>query len=313
MTRVFASTLTAALLCLATLPTSGLAQVVDANAPLPTVRGGVRPERPAPKPVIVLPPLTLEDVSVELRTRLSKLPGVRSIAPLPDTPHVLRLIAHNDSLIRLDGLLERLNTTGTDREAEYKRLETNIGAMLIRTDPFKPEQLRVVIRPTAAIDTFETESAAGDVPNVVVRRPFIGDLEEVVVGDTPTTIALMPATRLVDLQLSAEQAFERGRANTISETAAIGWRVVNGLLEVRTSSGYDTSLLVQDEAWTAIAQRLGGPVAVIIPTREKIVIARADRPRDLVRLRAILAAEAKGTRLLSRKIWVRRGTTWVER
>jgi hypothetical protein len=283
---------------------------------LPTTRGGVRPVTPppaTPRPLVVLPPLTLDDVSTELRTRLLKLPGVRSISPVADTPSVLRLIAHNDSLIRLDSLIERLNAAGADREAEYSRLTNNIGSMLLRTDPFKPEQLRVVIRPTAAIDTFENETAAGDIRNVVVRRPFISDLEEVVVGDTPTTIALMPASRLADLQLSAEQAFEHGRANTMTETAAITWRVANGLLEVRASSGYDTSLLVQDGAWTAMTQRLGGPIAVIVPTREKIVIGRADRPRDITRLRAILAAEAKGARMLSKKIWVRRGTTWVER
>jgi hypothetical protein len=84
-------------------------------------------------------------------------------------------------------------------------------------------------------------------------------------------------------------------------------------LEVRDSSGYDTSLLALDSVWATISTRLGGPVAVIIPTREKIVIGRADRPRDITRLRAIVTAEAKGERALSDKIWVRRGGTWVER
>jgi hypothetical protein len=301
-------------------PTIASAQVSDPNAPLATGSNTARPmQAVAPsRTTIVLPPLSLEEVSAELASRLNKLPGVRAVTSMAETPGLLRVIAHNDSLVRLDTLVERLNAPGANRDAEYRRLETNIAAMLARTDPFKPEQLRVVIRTTAAIDAFETESAAGDVRNVVVRRPFIGDLEEVVVGDTPTTIALMPASRLTDLQLTAEQAFERGRTNTATQIADVTWRAVGGkpptgLLTVRASSGYDTSLMVTDSAWASLEQRLGGPIAVIVPTREKIVIGRADRPRDIARLRAILTAEAKGERMLSAKIWVRRGLTWVER
>ena len=293
-----------------------LAQVSDPNAPLATGQSTARPTTNVPSrttPLLALPELSLDQVRGEMQRRLMLLPGVRAVNTIADTPTLLRLIAHNDSLVRLDALLARMNTIGVDREAEYTRMETNIKAMLVRTDPFKPEQLRVVIRKGTAIDSFETESAAGEVRNIVVRRPFIGDLEEVVVGDTPTTIALMPASRLADLQITAEQAFERGRANTVTETSGISWRPVNGLLEVRATTGYDTSLLVLDNVWASVAQRLGGPVAVIAPTREKIIIGRADRPRDITRLRAILTAEAKGERLLSNKIWVRRGATWVER
>jgi hypothetical protein len=300
-------------LWLSTMPVFAFAQASDPNAPLPTGNNSSRPVQAGALPVLPPPALTLADVTLELQTRLMKLPGVRAVTPIADAPNTLKLTAHNESLIRLDGLLERLNAPRADRESEYRRLETNIAAMLIRTDPFKPEQLRIVIRQSAAIDAFELESAAGEARNVVVRRPFIGDMEEVVVGDTPTAIALMPAARLSDLQLTVEEAFNRGRANTVTAVQAISWRPVNGMLEVRTSSGYDTSLLALDNVWATISQRLGGPVAVIVPTRDKIVIGRADRPRDIARLRAIITAEAKGAGLLSTKVWVRRGTTWVER
>lgn len=297
-------------------PLSARAQSSDPNAPLPTGNNSTRPVQSGSvlSSSIPLAPLSVEDVSQEVQTRLIKIPGVRAVDQIVDKPNLLRLIAHNDSYVRLEVLLVRLNaSTASGREAEYQRLVTSVANMLSRTDPFKPDQLRIVIRTTSAIDTFETETAAGDNRNVVVRRPFIGDLEEVVVGDTPTTIALMPASRLADLQLTPEQAFERGRANTIAQTDAITWRTVNGLLEVRTSTGYDTSLLALDATWASLAQRLGGPVAVIVPTREKIIVGRADRPRDMARLRAIVTAQAKGPRMLSAKVWIRRGTMWVER
>jgi hypothetical protein len=303
-------------IALLSAPLYAHAQATDPSQPLPTGQSQSRPVQAGTTRLpttVILPPVELSEVSAELTARLRRLPGVRSITPFPDTPNVLRLIAHNDMSIRLDTLVARINTPSVDRESEYARFTNNVATLLARTDPFKPEQLRVVIRKAEAINNFETQSAAEGIPNIVVRRPFIADLEEVVVGDTPTTIALMPASRLADLGLSAEQAFERGRANTLTEVGGINWRPVTGLLEVRTSSGYDTSLLVLDTAWTTISTRLGGPVAVIVPTRDKIVIGRADRPRDIARLRAILTAQAKGEGMLSDKVWVRRGVTWVER
>jgi hypothetical protein len=313
MTRVLFA-LTATLLT--ALPAIALAQVSDANSPLPTGQSASRPSQivpPRQPTIVILQPVELAEVSAQLQARLRQLPGVRSVVPFPDAPNYLRLISHNDMRIALDTLVTRLNTQGVDRETEYTRFQTNVGRLLARTDPFKPEQLRVVIRKSAAINVFENESAAEGVPNTVVRRPFIGDLEEVVVGDTPTTIALMPIGRLTDLGLAPEQAFERARANTLTEVAAITWRPVNGLLTVATSTGYDTSLMALDSTWATISTRLGGPVAVIVPTREKIVIGRADRPRDVARLRAILVAEAKGNNALSDKLWVRRNGAWEER
>lgn len=316
MTLKSLSAISLATIGLIAFPMQACAQSNDPNAPLPTGNNTTRPVQSgsvAASP-ITLAPLSVEEVRQELQARLIKIPGVRAVDQVVDKPNLLRLIAHNDSYIRLEVLLARLNASNeTGRQREYQRLVTNVANMLSRTDPFKPEQLRVVIRTTRAIDTFETETAAGDTRNNVVRRPFIGDLEEVVVGDTPTTIALMPASRLADLQLTPEQAFERGRANTIVQTDAITWRAVNGLLEVRTSTGYDTSLLALDPTWVRLAQRLGGPVAVIVPTREKIIVGRADRPRDMARLRAMAIAQAKGPGELSAKVWIRRGTTWVER
>jgi hypothetical protein len=301
---------------LSVTPLSALAQASDPDRPLATGQSTSRPVQAGVTRLpttVILPPVELADVSAELQTRLRKLPGVRSITPFPDAPNFLRLISHNDMRISLDTLVTRLNTPGVDRESEYRRFETNVGNLLARTDPFKPEQLRIVIRKAAAIDVFQTETATEGAPNLVVRRPFMGDLEEVVVGDTPTAIALMPAGRLTDLGLSADQAFERGRANTLTEVNGMRWRTVSGLLEVREPTGYDTSLLALDSVWATISTRLGGPVAVAVPTRDRIVIGRADRPRDIARLRAILAAEAKGDKALSDKIWVRRGVAWVAR
>jgi hypothetical protein len=311
--------MTAAFYCVGT--NLALAQVTNPNSPVPTGASQSRPVQagaPAPLPVpapvkVVIPELTITEVSQIMQARFLNIPGVRRVGPLADSPNVLRLISHNDMSVRLDNLLTRVNAQGADREAEYTRFENNVRSLLSRTDPFKLDQLRVVIRKTAAINAFETESGSDGMTNPVVRRPFMADLEEVVVGDTPTAIALMPAARLTDLQMSATQAFERGRANTLSNATGVTWNVVNGLNHVSVISGYETSLLALDSVWTAIATRIGGPVAIIVPTREKLIIGRADRPRDIAKLRALALGESTGERALSNKVWVRRGQAWVER
>ncbi|MEN9856741.1 MAG: hypothetical protein RLZZ157_1867, partial [Pseudomonadota bacterium] len=186
-------------------PLTAFAQDTASDGPFKTSSGATKLR--LSKPQVDLPPVTTEVVRTELTARLLKLPGVRAVTPLPETDNVLRLIAHNDMMIRLDTLIARLNAQGSDRDQEYGRFVSNVGDFLTRTDPFTHERLRIVVRKRTAVDAFETESAVGDVRNLIVRRPFLDDLEEVVVGDTTSAIALMPIARLADLGLSADDAF----------------------------------------------------------------------------------------------------------
>jgi hypothetical protein len=138
-------------------------------------------------------------------------------------------------------------------------------------------------------------------------------LEEVLVGDTPTTIALMPIGRLRDLQLGATQAFDRARANTLNELSGVKWTVNEGLLEADPDQPYGTSLLALDQVWTKLEQQLGGPLAVAVPTRDTLVVGRADRARDMTRLATIAASGADNAGKLSGKVLVRQGAIWVAR
>jgi hypothetical protein len=171
----------------------------------------------------------------------------------------------------------------------------------------------VVIRTTEAINAFEVQTAALGQRNGVVRRPFSEGLEEVVVGDTPTTIALMPTGRLTDLELGATQAFDRARANTLKELSGLKWTVNDGLLAADSNQPYATSLLALDPVWTTIEKQLGGPLAVAVPTRDTLVVGRADRVRDMARLATIAASGAGNTGSVSGKVLVRQGAIWVPR
>jgi hypothetical protein len=280
------------------------AQTQDPAAPLPTASTGLRGG-------VAEAPVTAAEAAQQVYSGLMALPGVRGVEAVADQPALLRLVAHNEVGIRLEPLLARLNATGANRAAEYQGFLNNVSGLLARTDPFKPAQLRVVIRTTAAIDAFEEQTAFGGTRNTVVRRAFASGLEEVVVGDTPTTIALMPVGRLKDLGLGATQAFDLGRANTQTELRNARWTAKDGLLEAQADTAYETSLLALDPVVRDLERRLGGPIAVAVPTRGRIVAGRADRPRDMSRLRAIMTAEAKGELKLASGVLVRRGGIWV--
>jgi hypothetical protein len=255
----------------------------------------------------------MEEVSEEMARRLSALPGVRGVERMDGLVNSLRVVTHSEVSVRLDTLQARVNLPDANPEAEYSRFETNVRNLLDQQDPFKLERLRVVIRTTQAINTFEVQTAALGQRNAVVRRSFAEGLEEVLVGDTPTTIALMPIGRLNDLQLGATQAFDRARANTLKELTGIKWTVNDGLLEADPDQPYGTSLLALDQVWTKLEEQLGGPLAVAVPTRDTLVVGRADRARDMTRLAKIAASGVDNTGSLSDKVLVRQGNLWVAR
>ena len=268
---------------------------------------------PAGSAVSLVERISMEEVSQEMARRLSALPGVRGVERMDGQVNSLRVVTHSEVSVRLDTLQARVNLADANPEAEYSRFENNVRNLLERQDPFKLKQLRVVIRTTEAINTFEVQTAVLGQRNSVVRRPFSEGLEEVLVGDTPTTIALMPIGRLNDLQLGATQAFDRARANTLKELTGVKWTVNDGLLEADPDQPYATSLLALDQVWTTIQKQLGGPLAVAVPTRDTLVVGRADRARDMTRLATIAATGADNSGRLSGRVLVRQGAIWVAR
>ena len=115
---------------------------------------------PSGAAVSVVERYSMEDVSQELARRLSALPGVRGVERIDGMANNLRIVTHSDVTVRLDTLHARVNLADANPDAEYSRFETNVRKLLEQQDPFKLEQLRVVIRTTQAIDAFEEQTAA---------------------------------------------------------------------------------------------------------------------------------------------------------
>lgn len=258
-------------------------------------------------------PMNYEDIIANLRGPISSMPSVRGIILDSENPAKFRIIASRSIEVDLANLRERLNRPNANRSEELDKYIRVMSLTIRQYDPFKREALRVVIRTNAALNEFEQETAFGVAPNVLVRRPFIADLEEVVVADSPTSIALMPQSRLADLNLTADEAFTIGEANTAELARSARWFEENGLLVAEIDGAYASSLLKVDGIWAGVSSRLNAPVAIIIPSRERLVIGRADNAEDIRKLGELAAAETTGPHALTNKILVQNDGRWVEK
>lgn len=258
-----------------------------------------------------LPPLSVDAVAAQLMPLLRQLPSVRWVGPHPDVPGAVKIIAAREMQVNLATVTRLANEPGADRAGEIARFAAIIGDLIRTTDPFADRTLlRVIIRPSAAVDAFEAETAVEGEPNRVLRRPFAVGLDEVVVAESPTSIVFMPVGRLQDMELGAAQAFDIARENTAGLAARATWSEENGLRVATLDGSFETSLLAVDRLWDALAADMGGPLAVAAPRRDRLVIGRADRSRDMARLRALLAAETSPETALAPTLLIRQGGAW---
>lgn len=258
-------------------------------------------------------PLSFQEITQMLREPILAMPSVRGITIDEANPSTIKVFAAREMEIHLNNFQERVNREGANRGDEFDHFIRVIASTVSDNDPFKPETLRVVIRTKDALNEFELQTAFNDTPNLLVRRPFIGNLEEVVVGDSATSIALMPLYRLQDLHLNLDEVFAKGETNIAAAANATKWFQENGLLVGELDGVYESSLLKIDNIWESISERLGGPIAVAIPVRGKLYIGLADKPEDLQKLDNIAKTLAVGPHALTNKILLRQNGAWIER
>jgi hypothetical protein len=255
-------------------------------------------------------PLTYAEVSGTVRPWIERLASVRAVLPVSGDESLLRVIADRDYTISLATLHTRLNTPGASRTEEYGSFMGALERTLKANDPFQPQALRTIIRPTTTIDDFELMTTVNGDRNRVVRRAFAPGLEEVVVADTRTSIAYMPVRRLEDLSLSAEDAFTLGRTNLADVARAAVWSEEEGLRTATLDGVFEPSLLAVTDLWDQLEADMGGPVAVAIPRRGRILVALRSSPPQMARLRSLATAEAAGDGAISARLLVRSETGW---
>lgn len=255
--------------------------------------------------------VSYDDITATVRPWIMALPGVRGVLSVDGSPNLLRVIADRTYTVNLEQVHARLNVAGADRDEEYGRFMSAFQNTLAANDPFKPEAFRTILRPTAAIDEFEIITGVNGVRNVVVRREILPGIEEVVVAEQRTSIAFLPAARLQDLGLTVDGAFLLGRTNLLDVARTATWAEEDGIRIATIDGVFEPSLMVVDPLWEQLSTDMGGPVAVAVPVRGRLLVARADQPEMLARLKTRAAAESTGDLAISPLVFVRTGDGWV--
>ena len=260
----------------------------------------------------IAPPLTNEQIIELLRAPIEAIPSVRGIVTYPEDNSIISVYASRKIDLRLDNFARLLNRPRANRPREIQKFVGVVRDSIKKNDPFKPEALRVIVRETSALNDFENETAINGIKNHIVRRVLVGSIEEAIVADSPTSMAIMPIGRLKDLELDDKQAFDLARANTREYAVKASWLENDGLLEVKLDGAYEASLLAIDDIWGSIEAHFGGPIAIVVPNRGNLSVARADKPADLDKLREIATRKFTGPHAISDRVYFRRNNAWVE-
>lgn len=254
--------------------------------------------------------LTYGDLINLLQPEILKTPSVRGIVTYPDRPGIFTIYASGDMEVNIQTFQTRMNAKGANRKLETANFLELIKRTIAKTDPFKEKNFKAIIRKKSALDEFETQTALKDLPNYIIRRPFIDDLEIAIVAETATSLALLPKARLSDLGLTEDQVFSMAIAQIENYLPETKWKVEDDLLYASIDGAFDASLALVPSLWNTLASQNKAEVALIIPHRGLLVMGRADSETQVKKLKEIAKAEMNDQFALSDKILIWKDNKW---
>jgi hypothetical protein len=210
----------------------------------------------------------------------------------------------------LDNLVGMLAGAGDRRAEVLADYEASLGETLTtmeNTATPGPESLMPVLRHRDYLANFERPDGTRDEPPY---RVLAGDIIVMLAFDSPASIQLASGEAFGDLGLSEEAAFERATENLRSFARDLGWETDGTLRAAILDGNYESSVLLLDEVIDGLEADMGGPLAFAAPLRSLLVVTRADRPKDLDGLRALIDAVGQDPYAVSNEVLVRREGRW---
>ena len=160
-----------------------------------------------------------------------------------------------------------------------------------------PERLRLAVRPADVIAAYR-ERMGG-----IVSRPLVADLHALVMVDFPESARPLLASELASLGLDEAGAIERARANVVQENgpwpAEIDGLAPGNAVGLAAGRYYESSRLLDAAGLAELERRAGGPVLVVAPTNDTLLLASAGDPMAPIMLAQIAAEVAERGRPLS--------------
>lgn len=254
--------------------------------------------------------LSNDDIMNLLQPEILKTPSVRGIVIDPANPQIFTIYASGEMEVSIASFAAKMNAKGVNRKVETANFLNLIKKTIAKSDPFKTNNFKAIIRKKSALDEFEIQTGLKDLPNYIVRRPFIDDLEIAIVTETETSLAFLPKARLSDLGLNEDQVFKDAIAQIEELLPKTKWKVENELLYASIDGAFDASLALVPNLWNTLASQNNAQVALIIPNRGLLVMGRADSESQIAKLKEIAISQTDEKFGLSDKVLLWTGNEW---
>jgi hypothetical protein len=256
--------------------------------------------------------LSSADALALVKSKIEALPSVRGIIVEDEKSNVISVIHSTTLVIRLESFVARLNARGADREYETKKFVDVIAKSIASSDPFKKPNLKILVRSTAALDEFELLTAVNGKNNTIVRKQIAPNLEATIVAETKSSIAFMPIGRLNDLKITKDEVFTLAQNNFANSISKAKWiNTPQNLMIAKLDGVFDTSLMMVPSIWQSIEEQNRFPIALAIPNRGMLVFGRANNPKDIQNLKAIIEKESKNDFVISKDIYIWQKDHWI--
>ena len=174
-------------------------------------------------------------------------------------------------------------------------------------EPASRDNLVIVVRPAGA----QVEIGGGQA--ISLRRPFVGDLIQILAVDSETSIRYAGRDDLVKLKLSEAEAWKLGLSNLsvrMGELEARPLRGVEGLLGVGSESGLGPSALLGPPPCGPGSERPEGQL-VLVMARDFFAVPANDQPASLAIFWAMARHEAASPEAFSRTAITCKGGRWI--
>ena len=139
------------------------------------------------------------------------------------------------------------------------------------------QSLRVVIRPTSALEAMRREFKGND----PIAKPFAGGLSALCVIDTPTALRYVHNDTLPTLGVSADECLAIGKANLLGSLKSLD-EVAKPLSPRAIGSiagdPYESSRLFLWESWSTVAAKMRGQLLVATPGVDLVLYADSADP-----------------------------------
>lgn len=203
--------------------------------------------------------------------------------------------------------------------AQPDRCDDQVGAFVARVIQvatgtgahFSQDKVYPVLR-TAGLARMVAQESQDPAAKLVVR-PFAPGVELVLVLDGDATMRYVNRGDVAKAGIdeAALMAAALGNVANLPPLQARPLRSLPGFSYLMADDGLGTARAFDPALWTRLAQTIGGPVAMAMPTRDWIVITRADEPRQVATLRELAGRVVRREPYaMSDTVFVRDGAGW---